>query len=162
MIWLMPGPRTVGRITFDVNTLVYAAAAIGCGFQAMVFYLFAKTFAIRSGLLPEDPTIQRLQQMLRLEVGLTIGAGAVLLGLALATYAVGFWSFRSFGVLDPRLSLRVVVPSATLLILGLQLMFSSCLLSILQLDAPPNPIAARPRESQMPDTGVIGGDLAVR
>jgi hypothetical protein len=163
MVWLMPGPRTVGSITFDVNTIVYAAAAIGCGFQAIVFYLLAKTFAIRSGLLPEDPMIQRLQQMLRLEVGLTIGAAAVVLGLALAAYAVGFWDIRSFGVLDPGLSLRVVVPSATLLILGLQLMFSSCLLSILQLDAPPvASTVSQPRESDVAGPAVISGDLAVR
>jgi hypothetical protein len=162
MVWLTGGPRTVGSITFDVNTLVYAAAAIGCGFQAMVFYLFAKTFAIRSGLLPEDATIHRLQQALRLEVGLSVGAGAVLLGLALATYAVGFWRIRSFGTLDPRLSLRIVVPSATLLILGLQVMFSSCLLTVLQLGTPANRVGAPRRENELHARGVVGGDLAVR
>jgi glycosyltransferase involved in cell wall biosynthesis len=134
MLWLLPGQRAAGGVIFDVNTLVFAAAGIVCGFQAIAFYMFAKTHAIRSGLLPEDLVVNRLREVLRLEVGLIIGALSVLSGLALAGYALGVWGTRSFGPLDPALSLRVVVPSATLLILGLQVMFSSCLLSILQLE----------------------------
>ena len=135
MAWLLPEPRVAGGVTLDVNTLVFTAAAIVCGFQATSFYVFAKTFAIRSGLLPEDPLVTRLREVLRLEVGLVLGSIIVLLGLALAAYAVGFWTVRSFGNLDPQHSLRIVVPAATLLILGLQIMFSSCLLSILQLES---------------------------
>lgn len=135
MTWLLPEPRTAGGVTLDVNTLVFTAAAIVCGFQATAFYVFAKTFAIRSGLLPDDPLVTRLREVLRLEVGLIFGSIMVVLGLALAAYAVGFWTVRSFGHLDPQHSLRIVVPAATLLILGLQIMFSSCLLSILQLES---------------------------
>jgi hypothetical protein len=135
MTWLLPAPRAAGGgVTFDVNTLVFTAVAIVCGFQATAFYVFAKTFAIRSGLLPEDPLVTRLREVLRLEVGLILGSITVAFGLALAAYAVGFWTVRSFGHLDPQHSLRIVVPAATLLILGLQIMFSSCLLSILQLE----------------------------
>ncbi len=48
MAWLLPEPRSAGGVTLDVNTLVYTAVAIVCGFQAVVFYMFAKTYAIRS------------------------------------------------------------------------------------------------------------------
>jgi hypothetical protein len=133
-VWLTPGPRSAGSVTFSINTLLFAAASLICGFQAIVFYMFAKTHAIRSGLLPEDPVVARLRDMLRLEVGLIIGAGAILLGLALATQAVGVWGAASFGALDLDESLRKVIPSTTLLILGFQIVFSSCLLSVLQLD----------------------------
>jgi hypothetical protein len=84
-------------------------------------------------LLPADPVVARLRELLRLEVGLIAGAAAITTGLILATYAVGVWGAQSFGSLDPALSLRIVIPSATLLILGLQIMFSSCLLSLLQM-----------------------------
>jgi glycosyltransferase involved in cell wall biosynthesis len=134
MAWLLPGARSAGSITFDVNTLVFTSAAIICGFQAIVFYIFAKTYAIQSGLLPEDPLVSRLQLGLRLEIGLIVGAIAFLLGLALAAYAIGFWQIQSFGRLNPQESLRIVVPSATLLTMGLQIIFSSCLLGILQLE----------------------------
>jgi hypothetical protein len=44
--------------------------------------------------------------------------------------------------LEPEKSLRIVIPSATLLVVGLQIMFSSCLLGILQLEPPSPPEAA--------------------
>jgi glycosyltransferase involved in cell wall biosynthesis len=151
MAWLLPEQRSAGSIHFDVNTLVYTAAAIVCGFQAIVFYLFAKTYAMRAGLLPEDALVTRLSKALRLEVGLIAGAIAVAAGLLLAAYAIGFWQIRSFGHLDPQQSLRIVVPSVTLLILGMQVMFSSCMLSILQLETPsaytPEVQRAPPREA---------------
>jgi hypothetical protein len=133
MAWLLPHPPTLRGFSFDLNALVYAPAAIVCGFQAVIFYLFAKTFAIRSGLLPEDRLVGFLCRALRLEVGLAGGALFVLLGLALAL-AAWLSGGMSYGALTSEHSLRVVVPSATLLILGTQLIFSSCLLGILQLD----------------------------
>lgn len=134
MLWLLPEQKTAGGITFDVNTLVFAGAAIVCGFQAVIFYMFAKTYAIRAGLLPMDRKVERLRHGLRLEVGLIAGLVCTLAGLAMAAYALTSWSSRAFGQLNPEHSLRLVVPSATLLIVGLQIMFSSCLLGILQLD----------------------------
>ena len=112
---------------------VFAAAAVVCGFQAIAFYMFAKTYAIRSGLLPPDRWVARLTSALRLETSLILGLVAIAAGLSLAVYALGSWGARSFGSLDPQQSLRIVIPSATLLILGLQVMFSGSLLSILQL-----------------------------
>jgi hypothetical protein len=134
MIWLVPGQQSFGGVTLGINTLLFAAAAVICGFQAIVFYMFAKTYAIRSGLLPDDPVVARVRNALRLETGLISGALAIAGGLGLATYAVGVWGARSFGTLELEESLLLVIPSTTLLMLGLQLVFSSCLLSILQLD----------------------------
>jgi glycosyltransferase involved in cell wall biosynthesis len=145
MAWILPGTRFAFGIGFDVNTLVFTAAGIVCGFQAIVFYMFAKTYAIRSGLLPPDPLVARLRGVLRLEIGLLAGAAAVVIGLVLAVLVVGNWEIRGFGHLDPQQSLRIVVPSTTLLILGLQIMFSSCLLSILQLESNRPASTATPR-----------------
>lgn len=134
MAWLLPQQRSAVGVAFGVNTLVFAAAGIVCGFQAIVFYMFAKTYAIRAGLLPEDALVTRLREILRLEVGLIAGLFAVAAGLVLASFAIGMWETRSFGPLDPEQSLRIVIPSATLLIVGIQVIFSSCLLSILHLE----------------------------
>jgi hypothetical protein len=145
MGWLLPGQQSAAGIAFDVNTLVFAAAGIICGFQAIVFYMFAKTYATRSGLLPEDPLVGRLRDTLRLEVGLIVGLLLITVGLTLASYAVGIWSAESFGELDSERSLRIVIPSATLLIVGMQVAFSSCLLGILHLDTPEAAARAKDR-----------------
>jgi glycosyltransferase involved in cell wall biosynthesis len=133
MLWLLPGPRRVGPIGLDVNTLVYSAAAIVCGFQAVAFAVFAKIFAINARLLPEDARIQRFASVLSIEVGMAAGLVVFLSGLAAGAYAVGMWGRESFGPLQIETSMRIVAPSATALILGLQLIFSSLFLGVLGL-----------------------------
>jgi glycosyltransferase involved in cell wall biosynthesis len=133
MLWLLPGPRRVGPIGLDVNTLVYSSAAIVCGFQAVVFAVFAKVFAINARLLPADPRIQRFTSLVSIELGMAAGVVLLLAGLGAGAYAVGMWGRESFGALVPETSLRIVAPSATALILGLQLFFSSLFLGVLNL-----------------------------
>ena len=133
MIWLLPGPRQLGGLTLDVHTLVYSAAAIVCGFQAVAFAVFAKIYAINAGLLPADPRIAKLGDLFSLEVGLVIGVLLLLGGLGASIFAVEFWGRNEFGDLDPTVSMRIVLPGATALILGLQIIFSSFFFSVLEL-----------------------------
>jgi len=133
MIWLLPGPRQLGGLTLDVHTLVYSAAAIVCGFQAVAFAVFAKIYAINAGLLPADPRIAKLGDLFSLEIGLIIGVLLLLGGLGASIYAVEFWGRSEFADLDPTVSMRIVLPGATALILGLQIIFSSFFFSVLEL-----------------------------
>ena len=132
MLWLMPQKRTIGNISFDVNTMVFSAAAIICGFQAAVFAVFATVFAVNARLLPFSPKIAGFTRLITLEIGVTIGLLLLLGGLGVAALSVGIWSSAGFGPLDPSV-LRIVIPAATALMLGLQVIFSSFFLSILDL-----------------------------
>ncbi|MCU1268062.1 MAG: glycosyl transferase family 2 [Acidobacteria bacterium] len=132
-LWLLPGPRVVGSVTFDVHTLLYAAMAVILGFQAIVFAMFTKVFAISEGLLPDDARLDRVMKVITLEVGLIVGLLLVVLGLAGSIYAVVFWDRGSFGALDPGKTLRIVIPAVTSLMLGCQILLSSFFLSILGL-----------------------------
>jgi hypothetical protein len=132
-LWLLPGPRVVNGVMFDVHTLLYAAIAVIIGFQAIVFAVFTKVFAISEGLLPEDSRLDKAMEYINLEVGLVVGLVLVLLGLAGSIYAVAFWDQRSFGPLDPSRTLRIVIPAVTSLTLGCQILLSSFFLSILGL-----------------------------
>ncbi len=134
MLWLLPGPRSVGGVTLDVNTLAFSGAAIVCGFQAVAFWVLAKEFAINARLLPGDRLIARLTDVLSLEVGITVGIAVLVGGFVAAVYAVGFWGRAAFGPIDPTISLRIVIPSATAMVLGLQVVFSSFFLSVLGLN----------------------------
>lgn len=133
MLWLLPGPRRIGGIGLDVNTLMYCAAAIVCGFQALAFAVFAKVVAINARLLPEDPRIRRLTSVVTVEAGMAVGLLLFITGLAAGAYAVGLWGQASFGALNPEITLRIVAPSVTALILGLQIIFSSFFLGVLGL-----------------------------
>jgi len=133
MLWLLPGPRQVGGLTFDVHTLAYGAVAIVCGFQAVVFGIFTKISATSAGLLPPDRRIARLADMFSMEIGIIVGLLLLTGGFGASIYAVGFWQEAAFKDLDPSVAMRIVLPSVTALVLGLQVIFSSFFFGILGL-----------------------------
>ncbi len=132
-VWLMPGPRRVGSIVFDVHTLDYGFASILVGFQLLAFAVFTKVFAITEGLLPEDPRLNRWFKHVTLETGLVIGALFVILGLSGSIFALSSWARTSFGPITSENILRIVMLSVFSLTLGPQIIFSSFFLSILGL-----------------------------
>jgi glycosyltransferase involved in cell wall biosynthesis len=130
---LLWGPVIVWGVTFDVHTLLYAAMAVVIGFQTVVFAVFTKVFATTQGLLPEDPRLTWLFRYVKLETGLTVGFALLIAGFAMSVYALSSWRAHLFGALDPTQTLRLVIPAATLIMLGLQTVLSSFFLSILGL-----------------------------
>lgn len=130
---LLPGPRLVGRATLDVHTLLYAAMAVLIGFQAVAFAIFTKVFAISEGLLPQDRRLNAVFKYVTLEVGLVVGSLLFLGGLGGSVLALARWRSTSFGVLDPSEMLRLVIPSATALTLGCEIILTSFFLSVLGL-----------------------------
>ncbi len=133
MLWLLPGPRQIGGLTLDVHTLVYSAAAIICGFQSLAFAVLSKIFAIDAEILPADPVVTRFADLFSLEFGLIVGLILVAGGLAASLYAVGAWGQASFASLDPVFTMRIVLPAATAMVVGLQVIFVSFFYSILGL-----------------------------
>ncbi len=131
--WLLPGPRRIGGIVFDVHTLAYAFGSMLVGFQLLAFAVFTKVFAITEGLLPEDPRMNRLFEYVTLETGLIVGAVLIALGIAGSLFAVSSWARTSFGPMNSESLLRIVMPSVFALTLGAQIIFSSFFLSILGL-----------------------------
>ncbi len=132
-VWLLPGPRQVGHITFDIHTLLLAAGLIIVGFQAVVFACFTKIFAITEGLLPPDPSLSRAFRYITLEVGLVIGALLIVAGVAGTIGAVAWWGETRFGALDPQRTMRLFIPSVLSLVLGSQTILASFFLSVLGL-----------------------------
>ena len=132
-LWLLPGPRTIGSIALDVNTMLYAAAAVFIGFQSASFWAFTKVFAIGAKLLPPDPRMDKLNRIVPLEVGLIVGGAMMVIGFVGSVYAVSDWSSHAFGNLDPQHALRLVIPSVLMLVLGCQTVLSSFFLSVLGL-----------------------------
>jgi glycosyltransferase involved in cell wall biosynthesis len=73
MLALLPGAIRFGSFAFDVNTMLYAAAAVFVGYQSVIFAIFTKVFAVSEGLLPEDDRLTRLFDKVKLETGLVVG-----------------------------------------------------------------------------------------
>jgi glycosyltransferase involved in cell wall biosynthesis len=125
------GPVRIGAIAFDVDTLVGASAALVIGFQAVLFALLTKVYAMQEGFLPDDRRVQKIIDWWSLERGLLTGGLLAIAGLAGLVASLLHWRGHSFGELDPRDSLRIVVPAATALVMSFQVMFASLFVSIL-------------------------------
>lgn len=131
--WLTFAPFKIGSIIFDIHTLLYAAMALIVGFQAVLFAVFAKTFAIAEKLLPEDSRINKLHHYINLESSLISGGILVLGGLATTIYSIFYWKSMNFGDLNPQTLMRITIPSVTALVIGTQCIFSGLFLSILRM-----------------------------
>jgi glycosyltransferase involved in cell wall biosynthesis len=131
VIVLEGGDIAVGRVHFGVHTMLYAAMAVNAGFQAVCFSVFTKVFAIREGLLPEDPRLNRLFQYVTLESGIAVGLLLLVISAATTLYVFSYWSSTMFGNLDPARILRFVIPAAFTFLLGCQTVLASLFLSVL-------------------------------
>ena len=129
--WLLPGPRTLGYLRFDVDTLVYALGLLMIGIHSMAFAACGRIYAMTTGLLPIDEKTQRIFKYINLERGLIISGLLLAIGFATAFLSVSLWFNASLGNLNPVLMLRITLPSVVAIILGLELAMLSFFLSLL-------------------------------
>jgi glycosyl transferase family 2 len=143
---LSVGPIQVGDVAFDVDTLVGASAMLVIGFQAVLFALLTKVYAMEEGFLPHDRRVQRIIDSWSLERGLVVGGLLALAGLVGLVASLVHWQGHSFGQLDPRDSLRMVVPAAAALVMSFQMIFASLFVSILAIRRRSHPPVTDPAE----------------
>jgi glycosyltransferase involved in cell wall biosynthesis len=131
---LLPGPLLVGAYTFDVDTLTYALGLVLIGAHITVFAVSAKVFGTQEGFLPVNPQFERFFKFITLETGLLFGCLLLLVGAGMLGYAIFLWHATGFGALSPTRMLRLTLPSATLFMLGVEVIFGSFFLSLLGLN----------------------------
>lgn len=128
----LPRVKALG-VAFDAHTLLFASLAIICGYQAVLFGVLSKVFAVGERLLPPDPRIQRLTSQLTLERALVLAILIMFLGVLLLLFAVVEWANRDFGRLEYADTMRLVIPGVTLTALGFQSILSAFFISVLGL-----------------------------
>ncbi len=128
----LPGVK-IGPARLDAHTLLFGSLGLIVGFQAVLFFLATKAFAIGEGLLPPDPRLRRFLDLAQLEKGLLVGLVGCALGAALLLAAVNEWRLAGFGPLDYAYTMRRVIPGATLVAVGVQIALSSFLVSLLAM-----------------------------
>jgi glycosyltransferase involved in cell wall biosynthesis len=132
---LLPGPIALGALTLDIHTMLYASLAMITGLQLTQFAVFSRAYAARIGVLPPSKGVQRLMEVVSLEKGAFTGVILFLAGLAGSSIAVAFWGDSAFGPMDPASLMRVAIPSATAIAIGLQIIFGSFFLGVLAIRA---------------------------
>jgi hypothetical protein len=131
--WILLGVSSVGGVAFGVHTLLVAGLACIVGYQLVTFAAFARVFALTEGFHPATPSLERLFRTFNLEAGLLLGTLTAVAGSVLLLLALRGWRAAGFGALDPAVTMRLVIPGAVLVALGVQTLFSSFFLSTLGL-----------------------------
>jgi Glycosyl transferase family 2 len=114
---------------WDLHAMVAGALLMVVGTQVLALGLCAHAYGTYF-MGEQDPWFDRMRARFKLEHGLLLGGSIILAGLVMVAIILGTWVDRGFGELSEE---RLAVLAATLLIVGLQIFFSSFLISILGL-----------------------------
>lgn len=134
LVWLVPGPQTVNDITFDINTMLVAAAVLLFGVQLVLFGLLAKKYLIATGLVPDSPRFAKVADVITLEYGLGTAVVLSLIGIFQVARVFTSWQQVDFNDLDPAQSARQTIAGVVAVMLAGQIGFTSLFLSILGLN----------------------------
>ena len=132
-LWLLPGGRQIGGAVLDIHTLLVATFTAIAGYQIVVFALFTKIFAVTEGFHGSHTHLTRVPRFVSLETGVIGGLLLIVIGAVWLVVAVLGWRRAGFGQLDPRVTMRQVIPAGALLTFGVQTIFASFFLSIMGL-----------------------------
>lgn len=114
---------------WDLHSLIAGSLLLIVGAQIVTLGLCAHTYATYF-MDERDPWFDWMRARLRLEHGLILGGCLAIAGLIIIAAIILQWTVRGFGDLSQE---RTALLAATLLVLGLQVIFSSFLISILGL-----------------------------
>ncbi len=115
--------------SWGLHALIGGALLMIVGTQILALGLCAHAYGTYF-MAARDPWFDRMRARFRLEHGLLLGGAFVFVGAALGAVILVTWISHGFGSLADE---HMAVVAATLLIVGIQIFFSSFLLSILGL-----------------------------
>jgi glycosyltransferase involved in cell wall biosynthesis len=114
---------------FFIHTLIGGSMLVVVGTQLVGFGVCGRAYAVYQ-LGDRDSSFERFGARLRLEHGLLLGVALMTAGFAVGAVVVGHWIARGLGSLSEE---RITILAATLLIVGVQVFFTSFLLSLIGL-----------------------------
>ena len=126
--------REVLGIRFNLGTMLYCMTAVEVGFQATLFAILSRAWAVQEGLMPQSLRMRRIERYMTLENGILPGLLLLGTGLGLGTWAISIWLKARFGNLNVERIARIIIGSSLTLSLGSEVLLSSFLLSTLRLN----------------------------
>jgi hypothetical protein len=128
MALVFSGVSLAGR-HFFVHTLIGGSLLVIIGSQVLALGLCGRAYGVLH-LGERDARFERAAARLRLEHGLLLGGIVTLAGVGVGAAIVARWADNGFGTLGEE---RLAILAATFVIVGIQIFFTSFLLSIMGL-----------------------------
>ncbi|MFA4888567.1 MAG: glycosyltransferase family 2 protein [Candidatus Omnitrophota bacterium] len=130
LLFLLKGPIVLFGRSWDTHLMVFASGISILSYQVISLGIFAHTFAVNERFLKQDRFIGSLQRNFSLEKGIFFGGIIFFSGFIINLLIFMEWFSKSFGTLY---RIRESIFAITLLIIGLQTIFSSFFISLLFL-----------------------------
>lgn len=128
---LLKGPFLFLGRYWDIHLMVFASAIAILSYQILHLGVYAHTFAIRQGFLKYDAVTLFFKRHFNLERGIFLGSGIFLIGFTVMLLIFLEWFSKNFGALY---RIRESILAMTLLVIGLQTIFSSFFISLLFIE----------------------------
>jgi glycosyltransferase involved in cell wall biosynthesis len=134
LITLLPGTIYFNNIGLNIHTLTISGALAIVSYQLFLFAVFIRIFSINMGLFPARKKHIAFSRYFTLERGLVIGGVLLLSGIALFFALLMEWKNQNFGQIENvSETFRLLIPSIVLSLFGIQTIFSSFFIRILNL-----------------------------
>lgn len=130
LLWMYSGALEILGIKLYYHPMFLSALLTIVGYQLIIFALFAKTYAI-THLGEKNRIIERLQKKITIEKASIFGILLMLVGVIIYLTIFIKWLRTGFGALQ---EIKNSIVALTLIIFGIQTIFSSFMLSILGIN----------------------------
>jgi glycosyltransferase involved in cell wall biosynthesis len=130
LLLLLPGPILFLGHYWDMHFMIFASMICISSYQIFSLGIYAHTFAFDEGFLKNDKFFDYFRSNFNLERGLFAGFVLFLIGFVMIFLILLEWFSKNFGTLY---RIRESILALTLLIIGLQTIFSSFFISLLSL-----------------------------
>jgi glycosyltransferase involved in cell wall biosynthesis len=130
LLLLVKGPFLFLGHYWDMHLMVLASVISILSYQVLHLGIYAHTFAIEQGFIKQDNFLLFFKRHFNLEKGLLLGIFLFSAGSGISLSIFLEWFSSRFG---PLYRIREAILSMTLLVIGLQTIFSSFFISLLSL-----------------------------
>jgi len=122
---LLNGPVKILGHIYDFHAMIFFAMATLLGIQIVSLGFFAKSYALSEGFERKNSFFRSFYRYFNLEKGILAGLALILAGLT-----VSFMIMRNWVIFGPLMQERRLLIAGVLVIMGVQIIFSSFLISL--------------------------------
>ncbi|WP_236547753.1 glycosyltransferase family 2 protein [Sphingomonas sp. AX6] len=128
---LAPGGFALAGVELSITSMLFAAMALLLGAQLLSFGILARLFGIVAGMWPTGRGTERFRKLFTVERGCQTGGVLFAAGCVGLAWLVADWASAGFGPMNPYALMRGAIPSMAAAVLGLQIVFTSFLIGLI-------------------------------
>lgn len=131
MALLAPGGMALFGVELSITSMLFAAMASLLGAQLLSFGILARLYGVVAAMWPTGKGTERFRRIFTVERGCQAGGAMFAAGAAGLAWLVWDWASAGFGPMDPYGLMRSAIPSMVAGVLGLQIVFTSFLIGLI-------------------------------